>query len=88
MKDKCTKSNYRTISEFGDDVEKEMERKMYSKHGQKEYSKRMKTIEPIFGVLKKQHNLNEMDERGMEKIQTELNLMAATYNLKQYMLIK
>jgi len=83
VKEKCTKSNYRIISEFGNDVEKEMNKKMYSKHGKKEYSKRMKTIEPIFGVLKKQHNLNEMDEHGIEKIQTELNLMAVAYNLKQ-----
>ena len=83
VKEKCTQSNYRIISEFGNDIEKEMNKKMHSEHGKNEYSKRMKTIEPIFGVLKKQHNLNEMDEHGLEKIQTELNLMAVAYNLKQ-----
>lgn len=57
VKKKCTKSNYRTISEFGNDIEKEMRIKMDSHEGKEEYGKRMGTVEPVFGILKKQHNL-------------------------------
>lgn len=83
VKKKCTKSNWRTISEFGDYIEKEMKIKMDSTEGKEEYSKRMSTVEPVFGILKKQHNLNELEQRKMDRIQTELNLMAAAYNIKQ-----
>lgn len=83
VKKKCTKSNCRTISEFGDDIEKEMRIKMDSKKGKEEYGKRMGTVEPVFGIFKKQHNLNELEQREMDKIQSELNLMAAAYNIKQ-----
>ncbi|MGL6298092.1 MAG: transposase, partial [Methanobacteriaceae archaeon] len=51
--------------------------------GKKEYGKRMGTVEPVFGILKKQHNLNELEQRELDRIPPELNLMAAAYNIKQ-----
>ena len=60
-----------------------MIKKINSTEGKKEYIKRMPTVEPVFGVLKKQDNLNELKQRGKEKIQNELHLMASSYNIKQ-----
>jgi len=61
-----------------------MIKKINSTEGKKEYSKRIPiTVEPVFGVLKKQDNLNELKQRGKEKIQNELHLMASSYNIKQ-----
>jgi hypothetical protein len=56
---------------------------MYSKDGKKEYGKRMSTMKPVSGILKKQHNLDELEQCGMDKVQSELDLMAAAYNIKQ-----
>ncbi|MDR2624451.1 MAG: transposase [Methanobrevibacter sp.] len=50
--------------------------------GKRSNGKRMGTVEPVFGILKKQYNLNELGQREMDKIQFELNLMAVAYNIK------
>ena len=83
VKNECTKSNIKIISEYGDELEQNMIKKINSTEGKKEYNKRMPTVEPVFGVLKKQDNLNELEQRGKEKIQNELHLMASSYNIKQ-----
>jgi len=88
VKEKCTKSNYRIISDYGDDLEKDMANKMNSKEGKKEYKKRMSTVEPVFGTLKTQNHLNQIQQEELEDIQAELNLIAAAYNLKRIYNIK
>ncbi|MCC7554033.1 MAG: transposase [Methanobacteriaceae archaeon] len=84
VKDECTKSNIKIISEYNDELEENMIKKMNSAKGKKEYSKRMHLyVEPVFGVLKKQDDLNKLEQRGKEKIQNESHLMAVSYNIKQ-----
>lgn len=42
----------------------------------------MGNLEPVFSILKKQHNLNELEQQELDRIQTELNLIVAAYNIK------
>jgi hypothetical protein len=83
LKNEYTKSNIKIISKYRNELEQNMIKKINSTEGKKEYIKRMPTVEPVFGVLKKQDNLNELKQRGKEKIQNELHLMASSYNIKQ-----
>ena len=60
-----------------------MTKKMDSEAGKKEYKKRMGTVELVFGVLKTQHHLNQIQQKELEDIMAELNLMATAYNIKR-----
>ena len=57
--------------------------KIVSPEGEKEYKKRMHTVEPVFGNLK--HNLGYRDFllRGLSKAKGEFNLMCIAHNLKK-----
>jgi len=57
--------------------------KIVSPEGEKEYKKRMHTVEPPFGNLK--HNLGYRSFllRGLSKVKGEFNLMCIAHNLKK-----
>jgi transposase len=82
-KEKCTKSEIRTITEYGTILSKEMTEKMNSPEGKTEYKKRSSTVEPVFGILKLHHNLENIAQKEINIIQTELTLMAIGYNFKR-----
>jgi hypothetical protein len=60
-----------------------MTEKMNSSKGKKEYKKRSSTVEPVFGILKLHHNLENIKQKEINDIQTELNLITIGYNFKR-----
>jgi len=87
-KEKCTKSEIRTITEYGTVLSKEMTEKMNSTEGKKEYKKRSSTVEPVFGILKLHHGLKNISPKEINNVQTELNLIAIGYNFKRILNLK
>jgi hypothetical protein len=83
VKEKCTKSEIRTITEYGTVLSKEMTEKMNSPEGKLQYKKRSSTVEPVFGILKLHHDLENIQQKEIDNIQTELTLMAIGYNFKR-----
>jgi len=82
-REKCTKSETRTITEYGTILSKEMSEKMNSPEGKLEYKKRSSTVEPVFGILKLHHGLENIQQKEIDSVQTELTLMAIGYNFKR-----
>ncbi|WP_211265120.1 transposase, partial [Methanobrevibacter curvatus] len=87
-KENCTKSEIRTITEYGTILSKEMTEKMNSSKGKTEYKKRNSTVEPVFGILKLHHGLENIPQKEIDNIQTELNLIAIGYNFKRIFNLK
>ena len=82
LKDKCTKSNVRVITDYGDTLKKSMERKMETKEGKEEYSKR-KVVEAPFGVLKKEKGLDCLPVTGIDQVKNRVSLKVCVYNWKR-----
>ncbi len=57
--------------------------KLLSKEGEREYKKRMFTVEPVFGNLKENAGIKTFLLRGMKNVKGEFNLMCIGHNLKK-----
>lgn len=58
-----------------------MRQKMRTERGVNLYRKRKAIVEPVFGVLKTQRNLNSFRMRSLEKVAIEFTFAAFAYNL-------
>lgn len=58
-----------------------MRQKMRTERGANLYRKRKAIVEPVFGVLKTQRNLNSFRMRSLKKVAIEFTLAAIAYNL-------
>jgi transposase len=58
-------------------------KKLLSKNGRKEYTRRMHTVEPPFGHLKFNLGYRNFLVRGLQKVKGEFNLMCIGFNLKK-----
>lgn len=58
-----------------------MRQKMRTERGASLYRKRKAIVEPVFGVLKTQRNLNSFRMRSLEKVAIEFTFAAIAYNL-------
>ena len=67
---------------------KAFQTKMQSEDGKKIYSRRMPTIERVFGCIKTVFGYQGTYRRGKENIKTEWNLICTTYNLKRMFSLK
>jgi transposase len=62
-------------------LREQMERKLLTKHGQKIYAYRKKSIEPTFGQIKDGRGIDKFMLRGTEKVNDEWNLICMTHNI-------
>jgi transposase len=62
-------------------VQERMARKLRTKKGKREYSKRKGTVEPVFGQIKEVRGLRRFLLRGLESVQAEWSLICTTHNL-------
>lgn len=62
-------------------VQERMARKLRTKAGKREYSKRKETVEPVFGQIKEARGLRRFLLRGLEAVQAEWSLICTTHNL-------
>ena len=83
LKDLCTKSEVRIITEYENELAKIIEQRMETPEAQEEYKKRSHTVEPPFGVLKQQKQLNTVHVTGQEEVKNRITLKAIGYNLKR-----
>jgi len=83
-RDLCTTQRYRTIArDDRKELLEEMRKRSETPEGQKKYTKRLYTVEPIFGHLKHNLGYRHFLIRGLEKVRTEFKLMCIRYNLKK-----
>jgi transposase len=80
----CTRGKARHIkvSEV-DGLVKRMREKLLSEEGKERYKKRLSTVEPVLGNLKKNLGYRDFLLRGIEKVKGEFNLMCIAHNLKK-----
>jgi transposase len=62
-------------------VRERMARKLRTKKGKREYSRRKQTVEPVFGQIKEVRGLRRFLLRGLEAVQAEWSLICTTHNL-------
>lgn len=65
----------------GATVKERMVRKLRTKRGQKIYSKRKGTVEPVFGQIKQVRGFRQFLLRGLEAVGGEWKLICLTHNL-------
>jgi|SRR6476661_882683 len=65
----------------GATVQERMARKLRTKKGKQQYSKRKETVEPVFGQIKEVRGLRRFLLRGLEGVQAEWSLICTTHNL-------
>jgi transposase len=65
----------------GATVQERMARKLRTKKGKRQYSKRKETVEPVFGQIKEVRGLRRFLLRGLEGVQAEWSLICTTHNL-------
>ena len=65
----------------GADVKTRMARKLRSKKGSKIYAQRKAIVEPVNGQIKEGRGLRRFLLRGLEEVDGEWHLIAATHNL-------
>jgi hypothetical protein len=65
----------------GADVKTRMVRKLRSKKGSRIYGQRKAIVEPVNGQIKEVRGLRRFLLRGLEKVDGEWHLIAATHNL-------
>ena len=67
-----------------DMTEKEkMTRKLKTEKGKSIYKKRKETVEPVFGIIKQIMGFRQFMLRGIDKVNTEWELVKAAYNFKR-----
>jgi transposase len=57
--------------------------KLVSPNGEKEYKKRMHTVEPVFGNIKFNLGFDYMSLREIKKVKGEFNIMCIAHNIKK-----
>jgi transposase len=60
-----------------------MGRKLKTKKGKGIYKKRKETVEPVFGIIKSVMGFRQFMLRGLEKVNTEWDLVMTAYNFKK-----
>lgn len=84
FKKNCTTSKFRQIIVSDADPAKEkMRQKLKTNDGKKAYSKRLYTVEPVFGSLKRTLGFTHFLLRHLQKVKTEFSLMCIAFNLKK-----
>jgi Transposase DDE domain len=63
-------------------VQERRARKLRTKKGKREYSKRKGTVEPVFGQTKEVRSLRRFLLRGLEAVQAEWSLICTTQPLE------
>ncbi len=65
----------------GQTPKQKMARKLRTKRGKKEYSRRKAIIEPVFGQIKHCQGFRQFSLRGLSKMKAEWRLVCLTHNL-------
>jgi hypothetical protein len=66
----------------------EMKERMEEESARKKYRRRMQTVEPVFGIIKKWMGFDRFLLRGIEKVRHEWNLVTLAYNFKRLWTMK
>jgi len=76
------KARHIKVSEV-DGIMERMRKKLLSEEGKEKYKKRLSTVEPVLGNLKKNLGYRDFLLRGIEKVKGEFQLMCIAHNLKK-----
>lgn len=82
-KDKCTKSRVKEIFLPVDPLRWEIKADFLSPEGQEYYEKRANLNESIFGILRRIHNVGQLNRTGLENAQKELTLHLIAHNIQK-----
>ena len=73
----------------GENMSKEkMRTRLKTQEGQKIYSKRKTTVEPVFGIIKRVMGFRQFLMRGLENIGIEWDLVTISYNVSRMYALK
>ena len=73
----------------GETMSKEkMRTRLKTQEGQKIYSKRKTTVEPVFGIIKRVMGFRQFLMRGLENIGIEWDLVTISYNVSRMYALK
>jgi transposase len=64
-------------------AKEKMTKKLKTKEGKEIYKKRKETVEPVFGIIKHVMGFRQFMLRGIEKVNTEWELVKVAYNFKR-----
>jgi hypothetical protein len=64
-------------------AKEKMAKKLKTEEGKKIYKKRKETVEPVFGIIKHVMGFRQFMLRGIEKVNTEWDLVKVAYNFKR-----
>jgi transposase len=78
----CTRSKARQVkvSEV-DEIMVRMRKKLLTEEGKEKYKKRLSTVEPVLGNIKKNFGYRDFLLRGIEKVKGEFDLMCIAHNI-------
>ena len=65
-----------------------MRARLKTEEGQKIYSKRKTTVEPDFGIIKREMGFRQFLMRGLENIGIEWDLVTISYNISRMYALK
>lgn len=65
-----------------------MRTRLKTQQGQKIYSKRKTTVEPVFGIIKRVMGFRQFLMRGLENIGIEWDLVTISYNVSRMYALK
>lgn len=80
-KDKCTKSQHRTITRYVHELSLEAEMIMNTEEGQEDYKQRSKTAESHNGTFIRVYNYDRLQVVGLNETQEVMFKIAAAYNI-------
>jgi len=80
----CTRGKARHIKvSEADEIMRQMREKLLTEEGKERYKKRLSTVEPVLGNLKKNLGYRDFLLRGLEKVRGEFQLMCIAHNIKK-----
>jgi len=66
----------------------EMKKKLQTEVGRQMYSRRKKTVEPVFGIIKSVLGFRQFLLRGLANVKAEWELVCLAYNVKRFFRLK
>lgn len=80
----CTNAHYRELAINQEEkLIINMQEKLASERGKKEYEKRMYSVEPVFGDMKHNRGYRQFLLRSLKKVQGEFALMCTVHNIRK-----
>ena len=83
MQIECCNNKYRIVKISGGILAKKMLEKFEDYKNLSEYVKRISTVEPLIGILKRFYHIDELLSKNMTQSENKINICCGSLNLKR-----